>query len=439
MHVQCNDAELFFKSLKDIPPVSIRINPEKSIPDASLKKVNWCNNGYYLEQRPSFTHDPLFHAGTYFVQEASSMFLEQYILQAGMHEQPITALDLCASPGGKSTHILSILHRDSLLISNETIRSRIPALKENIIKWGFPNCVITSNDPSAFTSLSGVFDLIVCDAPCSGEGMFRKDPASINHWSLEHVHHCAERQKRIVQQAWKALKPGGVFIYSTCTFNKEENENVLYSLLENGEFKSCIRLKTGGMDNIEVKEDDISIYRFYPHRINGEGITIAALIKSDNAESNESTHTKKAQSDFKISKQAPYWLNDENGKFYEMNSKLVFLKNNVSHFMSEKEKKLNMVYAGTETAEIVGNQLIPLHESCMSILYRSNSFPELELNRNDALKYLSGETHFNIDASDGMLLFTYQNKPLGFARKTGNRFNNHYPKGWRIRKLSREG
>ncbi len=434
MQTQCSDADLFFQSLKEIPPVSIRINPKKSIPDSTLKKVNWCSTGFYLKQRPSFTHDPLFHAGAYFVQEASSMFLEQFILHSGMHAKPITALDLCASPGGKSSHLISLLHKDSLLVSNETIRSRLPALKENIIKWGFPNCIISNNDPSAFASLTGVFDLIVCDAPCSGEGMFRKDPASVNYWSLEHVHHCAERQVRIIQQAWKALKPGGVFIYSTCTFNKEENENVLQSLFENGEVQSGIKLITEGMGNIDVSGEDICAYRFYPHRISGEGFTIAALIKSENAESNESAHIRKDQPNFKPSKQVPYWLIDENGKFYELNKKLVFLQNKVSRFIAEEGSSLNIIYAGTDTAEIMGSQLIPLHESCMSILYRRKTFPEIELNRNDALKFLSGETNFSNDASDGMLLFTFQNKPLGFARKTGNRFNNHYPKGWRIRK-----
>lgn len=434
MQSLCSDAEIFFHSLKNTPPVSIRFNPEKSTPDSDLKKVIWCSNGFYLDKRPSFTHDPLFHAGTYFVQEASSMFLEQFILQTGLHQKPITALDLCASPGGKSTHMLSLLHQDSVLIANETIRSRIPALKENIIKWGLPNCIITNNDPSAFTALAGVFDLIVCDAPCSGEGMFRKDPAAISHWSLEHIHHCAERQKRIVQQAWKTLKPGGVFIYSTCTFNKEENEFVLYSLLENVDVGSSVRLKTEGLGNIEVTEKDISIYRFYPHRINGEGFTIAALRKSENAESNETSRIKKTQPAFKVPTKAPHWLNDKNGKFYEMNSKLVFLHDNISRFIAEEGSKLNMVYAGTETAEKVGSHLIPLHASCLSILYRRNAFPEIELNHHDTLKYLSGETHLDVNAPDGMLVFTYKNLPIGFARKTAGRFNNHYPKGWRIRK-----
>ncbi len=421
MQVQCNDAELFFQTLKDNPPVSIRIHPQKSNPDAS------------------FTHDPLFHAGTYFVQEASSMFLEQFILQTGMHEHPITALDLCASPGGKTTHLLSLLHKDSLLISNETIRSRIPALKENIIKWGSPNCVITNNDPSAFASLTGVFDLIVCDAPCSGEGMFRKDPEAIKHWSEAHVHHCAERQKRIVLQAWQALKPGGILIYSTCTYNTEENENVLHSLLDTGEVSGSLKLKTEGMGNIEVSDEYVRMYRFYPHRINGEGFTIAALIKSENAEPNESAQIKKAKTKFKISKHTPHWLIDEKGEFYEMNHKLVFLKNNVSRFMTGEGKNLNIVYAGTETSEITGSHLIPLHESCMSILYKRSAFPEIELCRNDALKYLSGETNFNVHAPAGMLLFTFQNNPIGFAHKTAGRFNNHYPKGWRIRKLFSEG
>lgn len=439
MQSQCNDAGLLFQSLNETPPVSFRINPAKSKPNASLKNVSWCNQGFYLDQRPSFTLDPLFHAGSYFVQEASSMFLEQFIHQTGLHQKPVTALDLCASPGGKSTHLISLLHKESLLVSNETIRSRIPALKENLIKWGFPNVIITHNDPNAFASLNGMFDVIVCDAPCSGEGMFRKDPASIKHWSSDHVRHCAERQKRVVQQAWKALKPGGIFIYSTCTFNKEENENVLELLLQTGETDDNIRLQTEGMGNIECSGNALTVYRFYPHRIKGEGFTIAALKKAVRTEHHVKTYMKKFKPVFRNSKHVPAWFEIESGKFYEYKGKLFFLNSPAVRFIEEAANTLNFVYFGTETAEIINRELIPVHESCMSICYRRNAFPEIELSLNDALKYLSGATRFSVDASDGWLLFTYKEMPIGFARKTGNRFNNHYPKGWRIRKQMEQG
>ncbi|MBL7929039.1 MAG: rRNA cytosine-C5-methyltransferase [Bacteroidia bacterium] len=434
MLCQCNNADLFFNALNENVPVSIRLNPKKSKTGYDFKKVNWCSTGFYLDQRPSFTHDPLFHAGTYFVQEASSMFLEQFILQTGMHEKPITALDLCASPGGKSTHLLSLLHPDSLLVSNEAIRSRIPALKENIIKWGFPNVIITNNDPSVFSGHAGMFDLIVCDAPCSGEGMFRKDREAINHWSEAHVKHCADRQKRIVQQAWKALKAGGIFIYSTCTYNKEENENVLQHLIDINVAVKSIPVNVSGMGDIDIQENPLTVYRFYPHLIIGEGFTIAGLTKSEKDDTDERTLVKMTQPKFKISNHTAEWLNSDNGSFFEHNGKLHFLKDQVSRFIAEEGNKLNIVSAGTETAEIKGRVCIPLHESCMSILYRRKSFPEIELGRNDALNYLKGETRFQIDASDGTFLFTCHNLPLGFARKTGNRFNNHYPKAWRIRK-----
>lgn len=434
MQTQCNDADLFFHSLKESPPVSIRLNPEKSNPEKDLSKVPWCNLGFYLEQRPSFTLDPLFHAGTYFVQEASSMFSEQFILQARLNENPVTALDLCASPGGKSTHLVSLLHPDSILVSNETIRSRIPALKENMVKWGFPNVIITNNDPNAFAALPGMFDLIVCDAPCSGEGMFRKDTDAISHWSMEHVKHCSERQKRIVQQAWKALKPGGLFIYSTCTLNKEENEEVLQHLQNTGEVSGSLTLNVSGMGNIEVSENPFSIYRFYPHRIRGEGFTIAALIKAETTKTDSRPRSAKNWFPFKLSKQIPAWMEVKNGNMYEHKGRLVFLNDRSVRFINEAGGKLNMVYAGTELAESSGHDFVPMHEWCMSILYRRNSFPEIELDHHNALKYFLGETNFSLTATDGFILFTHQDTPIGFARKTGNRFNNHYPKGWRIRK-----
>lgn len=434
MQSQCQDSDLFFGSLNDSSPVSIRIHPKKFKVASAFEKVSWCSLGFYLEQRPSFTLDPLFHAGAYFVQEASSMFLEQFILQSGLHLQPVTALDLCASPGGKSTHLLSLLHEDSLLIANETIRSRLPALKENIVKWGFPNVLITQNDPSTFGRLTGTFDLIVCDAPCSGEGMFRKDPQSVSHWSLEQVRHCAERQKRLVQQAWKALKPGGIFIYSTCTFNQEENEEALLPLLSASEAACSLQLDVSGMGMVEEKRNPMFIYRFYPHRIKGEGFTIAALVKAGNQKPDKPSFLKKSPPLFHPLKQTPDWLHDTNGKFFKHGNKLVFLNDRITGFMEKEGTLLNTVYAGTEVAEIKGRDFIPLHEACMSILFKRNYFPETELELNLALKYLSGETNLQVDADEGFVLFTYQNIPLGFAKKTDHRFNNQYPKGWRIRK-----
>src|SRR5258706_10320635 len=238
-----------------LPSTSIRINPLKSRP-RELEKVPWTDFGYYLDQRPSFTFDPLFHGGAYYVQEASSMFLEQALKQTHDLSQPICVLDLCAAPGGKSTHLLSLLNEGSLLVSNETIRSRATILTENIQKWGSNNVVVTNNDPADFHKLEGFFDVIVVDAPCSGEGLFRKDPNAINVWSEENIELCALRQQRILNHIWSSLKKNGVLIYCTCTYNEKENEGNLNWLLKEKKVES-IKLKVKsdwGVEEVKIKD-----------------------------------------------------------------------------------------------------------------------------------------------------------------------------------------
>ena len=211
---------------------SVRSNPEKifniqhSIFNAQLEKVLWSSNGYYLFERPSFTLDPLFHAGAYYVQEASSMFLEEVLKQTVDLTRPLRVLDLCAAPGGKSTLIQSVISKDSLLVSNEVIKTRVNILAENIAKWGAPNVIVTNNDPSDFKRLPGYFDVIVVDAPCSGSGLFRKDPNAINEWSENNVALCAQRQQRSLADILPSLKEGGVLIYSTCSYSQSEDEDI---------------------------------------------------------------------------------------------------------------------------------------------------------------------------------------------------------------------
>jgi len=219
-----SESETFFRALGDEAVVSVRYNPLKLALPANLKAVPWCRTGAYLDQRPVFTFDPAIHAGCYYVQEASSMFLEQAVVQLKLHEKKILALDLCASPGGKTTHLASLLHPDSLILSNETIQSRLAPLKENVIKWGSGNVLVTQNDPADFASLESFFDLVVIDAPCSGEGLFRKDHDSMQQWSPQNCDLCASRQQGILKDVLPCLKPGGVLVYSTCTFNEKENE-----------------------------------------------------------------------------------------------------------------------------------------------------------------------------------------------------------------------
>lgn len=241
--------------------------------------VPWCREGYYLSGRPSFTFDPLFHAGCYYVQEASSMFLEQALRQY-VHE-PVTMLDLCAAPGGKSTLARSVLPEGSLLVANEVMRNRSQVLAENLIKWGNPGVIVTNNDPADFTELGSLFDVILTDVPCSGEGMFRKDEVAVQEWSIENVDTCWQRQRRILRDIWPCLKTGGLLVYSTCTYNREENEdNVAWITQELGAEVLPLEIQPDWHITGNLIGTEFPVYRFLPHKTTGEGLFMAVLRKT---------------------------------------------------------------------------------------------------------------------------------------------------------------
>ena len=215
-------------------PISVRINTQKTVSKPGLATaVPWCENGYYLPERPLFAADPAFHAGHYYVQEAGSMVVGSIVknLLSALPE-PAVVLDLCAAPGGKSTHLASVLREGDMLVANEVIGTRTPILAENLCKWGAGNHIVSRADASRFGASGAQFDIVVADLPCSGEGMFRKDPAAIDEWSENNVKLCAERQQRIVTDIWPAIAPGGYLIYSTCTYNTAENEDNVNRLAE---------------------------------------------------------------------------------------------------------------------------------------------------------------------------------------------------------------
>lgn len=275
------NSEALIEALKETSPVSIRINSSKwnKIP-LNSERVQWCKYGYYLVSRPSYTLDPLFHSGCYYPQEASSMFLEQVVQQVSGSMENIRVLDLCGAPGGKGTHLSNLIGPTGLLVANEVIRSRAQVLAESIIKWGYGNTLVTQNDPAAFGRLPGYFDIILVDAPCSGEGMFRSDVA-IKEWSVENTLHCSERQKRIVMDVWPALKENGILIYSTCTFNPGENEENMRWLTNKQEAES-VRLNIADFYGIkEIDYQGIYGYGFYPDKIRGDGFFISVIRKTN--------------------------------------------------------------------------------------------------------------------------------------------------------------
>ncbi len=421
-------------------PTSIRLNPQKnsqlSTFNSQLSPVPWCPNGYYLSERPSFTFDPLFHAGCYYVQEASSMFLA-YILKQYVNE-PVVALDLCAAPGGKSTLALSELPEGSMLIANEVVRQRANILTENIIKWGNPNCIVTNNYAEDFEALNNVFDLIICDAPCSGEGMFRKDPASIEEWSLANVDTCWRRQRDIVQNIWHTLKEGGIFIYSTCTYNPlEDEENVVWIAKTLGaEVLSCHPLPEWGLTETNT--------HFFPHRIKGEGFFISVLRKTidngqqttDNGRRKKLKDGKKGKITPKIPQELKGWLS-ENEDFTILEEGDAFRAIPTLHhaLYEQVQRNLKIVHAGIELASVKGKNLHPSQSLAMSNCLNKEVFPIAEVDEQQAIAYLRTEAlQLPADTPKGYVLITYQGHPLGFAKNIGNRANNLYPAEWRIRK-----
>ena len=274
----------FMEAFNEDAPVSIRLNPSK-VSHAVGEKVPWCKEGFYLSGRPQFTFDPLFHAGCYYVQEAASMFVTHvfrtFLSPLTSHHSPLNILDLCAAPGGKSTAVRTVLPEGSTLVSNEPIPTRAQILLENITKWGWPDCIVTNNYPRDFRKAKARFDIILCDVPCSGEGMFRKDPATISEWSLQNVEKCWRLQREIVADAWECLNPGGILIYSTCTYNIKENEENVRWILDTYEAEA-LDIPVDPSWNITgslLPGFDAPVYRFIPGITRSEGLFMCVLRK----------------------------------------------------------------------------------------------------------------------------------------------------------------
>lgn len=425
--------------------VSIRTNPSKTVQQTTineqLKKVPWSSNGCYLPERPSFTLDPLFHAGAYYVQEASSMFLEEAIKQTADLSKPIKVLDLCAAPGGKSTLIQSIISKESLLVSNEVIKTRVNILTENITKWGAANVIVTNNDPKDFQRLSNYFDVIVVDAPCSGSGLFRKDPNAINEWSVDNVVLCAQRQQRILANILPSLKKGGVLIYSTCSYSKAEDEAIAEWLMQ--EFKvESLRFKVdddwGIVETVSEKQQAYG-YRFYPDKVKGEGFFIAGFQKKDSDEGKShpaqgGTKPKKG-ADKLTSKEIeifkPYLINTDDFFFIRQNDEVLAIPINLENDLTIIQSALYIKKAGVKLGTIIRNELIPAHDLAVSNIINP-LVKRLDIDKETALQYLRRQ-EIKIDSlSNGWVLLTYNNLPLGWIKIIGNRINNYYPVAWRI-------
>ena len=436
MQAQLRDeAASFFEALKKPSPVSVRVNRKKSR-NVPGQPVPWCDTGFYLDVRPVFTLDPLFHAGSYYVQEASSMFMEQVFKNLDLDKRDLLILDACAAPGGKSTHIASLMSMGSLLVSNETIGSRIPVLNENMVKWGSPGVVITNNDPSSFTLLENMFDVIVVDAPCSGEGLFRKDADAAEEWSSENCSLCSSRQQRILTSLIPALKPEGILVYCTCTYNPDENGNIIKWALKTFDMES-VQMKVQNDWGIrEDKEGEAFQYSFFPHRVKGEGFFLSVLKKSSLNLSQGKRKNRQGQfaalpAKFKKLEE---WISDpENYELLLREERVTAIPKRWKEQMEIFLDKLRVVHSGTLVAELKGDKAVPDHELAMSELLKGNYFPVVELNREEALKYLRKEDFQLPAAEKGFALVCFEGHPLGFINRLDRRFNNNYPSAWRIR------
>ena len=422
------------------PVVSVRIDPGKTPRGGwadDARAVPWAEtSGRYLPSRPAFIFDPLMHQGAYYVQDASSMFLGHAVrhITEG-HSGPVAYLDACAAPGGKTGAAIDALLPGSVVWANEYVPQRAAVLRENLAKKGYPLTIVTNGDTARFAALPASFDIIGADVPCSGEGMMRKDPEAVAQWSPALVAQCAELQRSILQNIWPALRPGGFLIYSTCTFNRRENEDNVRWLIE-----------TYGAETVELPADpawciapaldsDIHACRFIPGRTEGEGLFLAVLRKpGDEAfttqPSADKSGGKSARKERRGSKPAPVpaeaqsWLMPGCGATLTLDG---------DRIMAVFPQSVAGTHPTLEVGTVKGRDAIPSQQLALSRIYRRGAFPEVEVDRMSALMYLRGEApQLPSGTPRGHILLTYRDLPLGFVKNIGNRCNNLYPRPWRI-------
>ncbi len=428
------DSGALLNALEESSPVSIRINRSKwrKAPQGG-ELIPWCDTGFYLKNRPSFTLDPLFHAGCYYPQEASSMFIEQALKQIAGTRENMRVLDLCGAPGGKTTHLAALLARGSLLVANDTIRPRASILAETVTKWGYENTMVTQNDPKVFGRLPGFFDVILVDAPCSGEGMFRNKIA-VSEWSVDNTLHCSERQKRILTDIWPALKENGILVYSTCTFNPGENEDNIKWLLGKHEAK-CERINLSDFEGIkEIDYDGIFGYGFYPGEVRGEGFFISVIRKTgkqlpDNFRNQKKHNLMPGRNDIKISEE---WTKFPGDRLLKWDDEIFAVPCGMDEFLNLFHN-LNVIKSGTRIFAIKKDRFLPSHELALSTQIRKDAFPQVKCDLNMAVSYLRRDNIFSHDVIKGWNIVSYCGINLGFVKNLGNRINNYFPVEWRIR------
>lgn len=429
------EADKLLKTISNsIPETSLRLNLAKpaqlEILPSDAPVVKWNKNGFYLPSRPSFTFDPALHQGLYYVQEASSMFIAHIIEQivSATGNQPLQVLDACAAPGGKTTAVADMLPVGSTIVANEYDRRRASILTENIAKWGNPAVIVTQGDTAGFQKLRGIFDIVIIDAPCSGEGMMRKDLTAVEQWSPGLVAQCAARQREIIDNLVECIAPGGFLIYSTCTFNRTENEEIIDWLTEKYDLSSVdITVDTSWGIVISQTRDAVG-FRFLPSRLRGEGLFMSVLQKSGDLR-HRPISLPRVKTLKEVSSLAPSLNAIKYGDaIYGLPASSLLLLNEI------KNKTINIIAPGVEIATVKGRDIIPATPLALSTALNVDAFPKVEISREEALTYLRRESVVMPgETPKGYNLLIYNGYPLGFIKNIGNRTNNMYPVNWRIR------
>jgi 16S rRNA C967 or C1407 C5-methylase (RsmB/RsmF family)/NOL1/NOP2/fmu family ribosome biogenesis protein len=435
---------------------SIRVNPGKwdsgAVAEhfgAGVERVPWSSWGYYLPRRPSFTFDPLFHAGAYYVQEASGMFLEQALRQTTDLSRPLRVLDLCAAPGGKSTLLQSVLSADSLLVSNEVIRNRANILQENMVKWGGAGVVVTSSDPHDLGLLENYFDVMVVDAPCSGSGLFRREPEAVQEWSVDNVRLCSQRQQRILADSWPALRQDGLLIYSTCSYSREENEDILDWMTEDLGVTGCRLEVAPDWKIVETAgKSGVYGYRFYPDKLRGEGLFMACLRKTGGAAKGAAqtgggppsprllrTNRRAGPVDRlpkKEEEKLRNWVLADSGLAYFRHAELIHaIPEVVLPELSVLQSACYLKRAGVPLGRFSVKEFIPEHDLAMTTLI-DPQVPVMAVSGAQALSYLRKDELTLESDRRGWMLVQYAGLNLGWIKALPGRINNYYPKEWRI-------
>lgn len=468
-HLHNIDTTALIRSLDTPPAVGIRINRRKLADDhhdlyQGMSPISWSQGGFYLPERPNFTLNPLLHAGAFYVQDPSSMIYGQAVSRIAslLGDKPLSVLDFCAAPGGKTTAMIDALPDNTRIVANEYVASRGKILRENLEKWGFPSVITTGADSKSFSKLPPVFDIIAIDAPCSGEGMMRKDPDARSQWSEHLVESCAALQRSIIDDIAHLVRPGGYLLYSTCTFNLDENERNALHIIHNHGFES-ISPESLGLQKI-FSEDciggapaesllpDVHALRFMPHLTDGEGLFLSIFrrtsqetdiyrdIPVQNRKKESGSSCKSGQKSPAIPKDA----SDAVLKWFlpECDIQLLCADRIITALpasMLPLHKLLNdydvrITGAGLPVAELKGKTLLPDSRLALNCAFRRDSFPTAELPLDKALAYLRRESFTLPDSiPQGFVVVTFQSVPLGMMKNLGNRANNLLPQAWRIR------